>query len=262
MMSQPVQPEGLNRVISIVVTACRKAFREGLVCVILKGSAVKGDFIPGYSDLDFHVFLKPEAMGGEKSPNLDDAITFQRLMGTINPQDFGASQFQVFFLNAEKYPKEWLPPTAGTYKVVWGTTPPTLQTLDDATYVRYARQFLESIDTDKQNLIGRFIDKPNSRAPAIVRLLGTILKGHLYSVSMLLLSQSKTALRLKLDSIIPLVEEGIGSAGHISRFFAHVSNWSRIQETPELARNAFREGIAALEEISTWIHQKRASRAS
>jgi predicted nucleotidyltransferase len=121
MTSHLDQPEGLNRAISIVVTACRKAFREGLVCVILKGSAVKGDFIKGYSDLDFHVFLKPEAMDGEKSPNLEDTITFKRLMGTINPQDFNASQFQVFFLNAEKYPKDWLPPTSGTYKIVWGT---------------------------------------------------------------------------------------------------------------------------------------------
>jgi predicted nucleotidyltransferase len=256
MTSHPDRLDYLKRAIFIVVKACRKAFKEELVCVILKGSAVKGDFIPGYSDLDFHVFLKPEAIDGEKSPNLDDAITFQRLMGTINPQDFGASQFQVFFLNAEKYPKEWLPPTAGTYKIVWGRTPPALQTLDDATYVRYARQFLGNVDADKQNLIGRFIDKPNSRAPAIVRLLGTTLKGHLYSVSMLLLSQPKTALRMKLGSIIPLVEESIGSIGHISRFFAHVSDWSRIQETPELARDAFREGIAALEEISTWIHQK------
>jgi hypothetical protein len=73
---------------------------------------------------------------------------------------------------------------------------------------------------------------------------------------MLLLTQPKTALRMKLDSIIPLVGEGIGSIGHISRFFEYVSNWPRIQESPELARDAFREGISAIEEISTWIHQK------
>lgn len=89
------QPEVLNRAISLVVSACRTVYRDSLVCVTLKGSTVKGDFIQNYSDFDFHVFIKPEAMDGEKTPKIESAIKFQKLIGNTNPQDFGASQFQI-----------------------------------------------------------------------------------------------------------------------------------------------------------------------
>ncbi len=252
MKFNPPKAEVLNRAVSLVVSACKTAFMDTLECVTLKGSAVKGDYIRGYSDFDFHVFLKPEAMEGERSPKVEGAIKFQKAIGDINPQDFGASQFQIYFINSEKYPQDWLPPTEGTYKILWGRLPPNLKKMDDSTYLRYARQFLSSVESDKQKLIERFVDKPNNGVAGVVRLLGATVKGHIYSVSMLLTSKPKTVLRLKVDELTPIVEEGIESKGHISKFFEYISNWSLIQENCEYAREAFREGIEALKEINSW----------
>ncbi len=252
MKFDPPKAELLNHAITLVVSACKTAFKDNLECIILKGSAAKGDFIQGYSDFDFHVFLKPEAMDGEKSPNVEGAIKFQNAIGKVNPQDFGASQFQIYFVNSQEYPSEWLPPTEGTYKVLWGHFPSNIKKLDDSTYLSYARKFLASTESDKQKLIERFIDKPDNRVPSIIRLLGATVKGHIYSVSMLLTSKPKDVLNLKLDELIPIVEEGIGSKGHISKFFKQIINWIIIQENWEYAREAFREGITALEEIHCW----------
>jgi len=256
MKFNPPKAEVLNRAASLVVSACKAAFTDSLECVTLKGSAVKGDFIQDYSDFDFHVFLKPEATEGETSPKVEGAIKFQKAIGDINPQDFGASQFQIYFINSKKYPQNWVPPVEGTYKILWGKLPFNVKELDDSTYLSYSRQFLSSVESDKQKLIERFVDKPNSGVPAVVRLLGATVKGHMYSVSMLLTSKPKTVLKLKLDELISIVEEGIGSKGHISKFFEHISNWSLIQEDCECAREAFREGVEALEEIDNWS-QKR-----
>jgi len=252
MKYSPPKAEVLDSAVSMVVSACRTVFMDSLECVILKGSAVKGDFVQGYSDFDFHVFLKPEAMDGETSPEVEGAIEFQKAIGNFNPKDFGASQFQIYFINSEKYPQDWLPPTEGTCKILWGKMPSNLRKIDDSTYLRYARQFLSSVESDKQKLIERFVDKPNSGVPSVVRLLGATVKGHIYSVSMLLASKPKTVLRMKLDELIPVVEAGIGSKGNISKFFEYISNWSLMQENCEYAREAFRVGIEALEEISGW----------
>ena len=246
--------ETLNRAVGLVVSASKTAFADSLECVTLKGSAVKGDFIRGYSDFDFHVFLKPEAMDSERVPKVEGAIRFQKAFGDVDPEDFDASQFQIYFINSERYPPDWVPPVEGTYKVYWGILPSAAKEMDDSTYLRFAEQSLSSVGYSRQKIVERFVDKPNTRAPAIVRLLGATVKGYLYSVSVLLTSKPNTVLTLKLDEIIPLVEEGIGSRGHFATFFEYVSNWNLVQQNYDYAREAFREGTKALDEIACWLN--------
>jgi hypothetical protein len=224
------------------------------VCVTLKGSAVKGDFIQGYSDFDFHVFLRPEVMDGEKNPKIADAIRFQEAFGDVNPEDFGASQFQIYFINSEKYPQDWVLPIEGTYRICWGDLPSAAEELDDSTYLQHAKRFLSNVEHDKQSLVNRFVDKPNSRVPTYVRLLGAMVKGHMYSVAILATSKPKFILRLRLDKLVPIVEKETKSRC-FSVFFEHVSKWSLIREDHEYAREAFREGIEALDEIYCWFRE-------
>jgi predicted nucleotidyltransferase len=252
MKFSPPGAEILNRAVDLVVSACRTAFMDSLVCVILKGSSVRGDFIQGYSDLDFNVFLKPGVMDGEKSPKVDGAIRFQRALGDIDPEDFGASQFQIYFIDSEKYPHDWVSPLEGTYRIFWGNLPSVARQMEDSVYLSYAKQFLSDVEYTRKKIVERFIDKPNYRLPPIVRLLGASLKGYMYSVSVLLTSKPKIVLRLKVDKLLPIVEEGIGSKGHFSKFFSYVVNWSLIKKNYENAREAFREGTKALDEISCW----------
>ncbi len=253
MRFDPPRPEVLNHAVSLVVSASKKAFADGLECVTLKGSAMKGDFIRGYSDFDFHVFLKPEAMDSEKVPKVEGAIQFQKAFGDVNPEDFEASQFQIYFINSKKYPTDWVPPVEGTYKIFWGILPSAAREKDDSTYLSFAKQSLSSVGYSREKIVERFVDKPNTRVPAIVRLLGATLKGHMYSVSILLTEKPKAVLRLKLDKMIPLVEEGVGSKGYFSAFFEHVLNWDLIQQNYDYARESFREGTKALDEIACWL---------
>jgi hypothetical protein len=253
MKYNPPRAEVLNQAISTVVSACNAVFEDKLECIILKGSAVKGDFIQGYSDFDFHVFLNSAVMDGERSPEVGGAVAFQKRIGEIHPRDFGASQFQIFFLNARTYPEDWIPPIGGTYKVLWGKTPSCLQEVDDSAYLQNARQAVSNIQQDKRRLIERFVDKPNSRIPTFVRLLGQYLKGHIYSSSILLTSQPNAVLNMKLDELLSVVEHGIGSKGRVSKFYEYISNWPTVQEKCGYAREAFKAGIEALDEIGAWV---------
>ena len=74
----------------------------------------------------------------------------------------------------------------------------------------------------------------------------------MYSICVMLTKKPKDAFRLDLNEMIALVEEGIGSAGHFLAFFEYVSDWQKIREDPEYVREAFKEGIQALDEIVWW----------
>lgn len=262
MKYNPPRPEVLKKAISSVVTACTAVFEEELECIMLKGSAIKGDFIQGYSDFDFHVFLNSAAMDGERSPEAGRAVAFQKLIGEINPRDFGASQFQIFFLSARTYPPDWIPSSEGTYQILWGRTPACLQEVDDAAYVQHARRSVSNVERDKRRLIERFVDKPNSRIPTYVRLVGQYLKGHIYSMAILLTGKPNVALNMKLDELLSVVEDGMGSQGRLTTFYEYISNWATIQEQRGYAREAFMAGIDALEEMTRWVDETEAERMS
>ena len=244
--------EILNNAVNLVVSASKTAFKDSLVCVTLKGSAVRGDFIQGYSDFDFHVFLKHKAMDDERVPKVEGALQFQKTFGDIDPEEFGVSQFQIYFIDSGNYPHDWVPPVEGTYRICWGNLPSTGKEMDDSMYLKYAKRFLLDVEFSRKKLVGRFVDKPNNKVPSVVRLLGATLKGYMYSVSILLTSKPKIVLKLTLDKLLPVVEDGIGSKGHFSRFFEYIFNWTLIKQDYEYAREAFREGIRALDELYYW----------
>ena len=254
MKFEPLEAEVLDRAEDLVVSACRAVFGSSLLCVTLKGSAVKGDFIPSYSDFDFHVFLKPDVTDGESAPKAECAIRFQRAFGHVAPEDFEVSQFQIYFINSEKYPEDWSPPVEGTYRILWGSLPETAKELDDAAYIRSAEQHLSlsRIEYSRRSNVARFVDKPDARIAYNVRLVGATLKNFMYSVLVLLTKKPEVAFGLELDKMIALVGEGIGSESHLAAFFEYISDWTRIQQDPEYAREAFREGIQALDEIASW----------
>lgn len=256
MKFKPPSKEIIIKAANLVISACKKSFDGSLECVTIKGSAVKGDFIPGYSDFDFHVFLSPEVMDSERVPKTDYALKFQKSFGHVQPEDFEVSQFQIYFINSQHYPDDWVQPVKGTYKIVWGKLPKAATEADDQIYIQQAKEYLKIIEDSRRTIVGRFVDKPDKGVSGVDRLLGATLKGHMYSVLILLTNNPKDSLRLLLDEMIVQVEKGINSKGHFTAFFEQISDWTKIQQNSDKARKAFEEGIAALEEINRWYNHR------
>ena len=257
MIYDPPSEKIVEEVAGLVLSACRKAFGDSLVCITLKGSAVKGDFIPYYSDFDFHIFLKPKVMDNARIPKAEYALEFQRAFGGVNPQDFRASQFQIYFINSEAYPEDWLPPIEGTYVIFYGSVPLSAGEAEEQKYLQLASNHLATVEESRKTIVGRFVDKPNSAIPNLIRLLGSTLKGYIYSVSALTLPNPKQGFKLGLDEIIEIVEKEVKSGGHISGFFQLVSDWGRIQTDSDSARQALKEGIEAMREINHWYKNRK-----
>jgi predicted nucleotidyltransferase len=261
LIYDPPSEEIIEEAAGLVLSACRKAFGDNLVCITLKGSAVKGDFIAGYSDFDFHIFLKPEVMDDARVPKAECAIEFQRAFGSVNPQDFHVSQFQIYFIDSEAYPEDWLPPVEGTYMVFYGCVPAAAGEAEEHEYLRLSLDYLASVEESRKTIVGRFVDKPNGAIPSLVRLSGTTLKGYMYSVSALALPDPKQGFRLGLDEMIEIVEREVKSGGHIGGFFQLVSDWGKIQADIESARQAFKEGDEAMKEIDHWYENRKREEA-
>ena len=250
----PPSQKLIDEASDLVVSACKKAFGGSLECVTLKGSAVKGDFIPGYSDFDFHVFLNSKVMESERIPKINYALRFQKAFGHVNPKNYGVSQFQIYFIDSQRYPADWTPSVEGTFKVVWGKMPFATKEADNQGYIRQANESLKTVWDTRRNLVGRFVDKPDTQISSFVRLLGTFLKGYMYSVLVLLADNPKVGLRLPLDKMVVQVEKGINSKGHFTIFFDKIFDWTTIQQNSDKARETLKEGIKALEEIAHWYN--------
>lgn len=56
--TSPMAPELVNDLSAQMLDIAQDVFRGDLTAMIVKGSAIKGDFIPHYSDFDVHIFAR------------------------------------------------------------------------------------------------------------------------------------------------------------------------------------------------------------
>ena len=102
----------LERLTDGFVEACRDIFgEENIQGIILHGSAVKGGVIPGYSDIDFMVFLTPDAL--DERGKLPDQVAFamQERIGPMPWREAGFGYPQAYFYDVSTLPEWWTGPT-------------------------------------------------------------------------------------------------------------------------------------------------------
>ncbi|MEE9600712.1 MAG: hypothetical protein V3W22_03285 [Thermoplasmata archaeon] len=230
--------------------AALQAFEGGVSSIILKGSALTEDFIPGFSDLDVHVYVSSRYMRSERVPQLEQAIRFQRGIGDLRPERHGVSSFQIYFIDASKYPEDWSRPLPGTYRVVYGGS------IDDSAsteeHMERAHENLREYEGYIDSLIGRFVDKPDSALSGMVRLVGIFLKGAILSAATVAHRDPEISKRMSLqDLIASLGEKGLDLTT-ATRFFSEVREWDSHLDNPERCRETFGVGIEALDVIKEW----------
>lgn len=238
--------QGRSRVEKHLLAAVQGTFADKAQAILLKGSLHKGDFIPYFSDLDIHVFIQSSAMQGPMTPKLSYCLEFQERFGDLDPEKFGVSQFQVYFLDADNYPTSWTPPLPGTYGVIWGKYEPSVPSW--GFMVDRAHSLLQDIPGQIDSLMHRFIDKPNDRIADLVRLLGVYLKPAAYEVAILLgydpIKIWTKPLPMAIKLVEPVLEDNSWSV-----FYQGVQPWQEVREDPVLLRKLFAVGVSGLERL-------------
>ena len=249
-------PRELSEAVDDILHACRAAFGSHLKCVILKGSALKGDFVRNYSDLDLHAFVDPETLVSDRAPQIDYALRFQEAIGSLDPRSVGVSQFQIYFVRSDRPAAGWTPSVPGSYEVVYGEIPPALTSWKDFDFRTHVRSALAKVGEDKRLLIERIIDKPNKALPSFVRLAGTYVKNHAYSAALLASEDPEWTFSLPREQLAKYLNGVDRSLAAIGQFFAVITDWAEIERNPKAARGAFRKAIKALDAIEAWAQSQ------
>lgn len=248
---------GQEEVIQHLRQSLSASFGSLAKSVLLKGSLHKGDFIPYFSDMDIHVFVASEAMLAPLVPRLSYSLAFQEHFGTLEPECYGVSQFQVYFIDAENYPQEWTPPLPGTYQTLLGS-PPQLALPTKEQMQQRAADFLDDIPRQAGKLIGRFVDKPDRGVAPVVRLLATMLKPAAYQIAILCGQDPFRVWCRPLREILEVVEPRVGVRGW-SDFYNGVQDWPAVRCRGGQLRKLFTLGIQTLEQAYGW-HSNRVAR--
>ncbi|MEX1254239.1 MAG: nucleotidyltransferase domain-containing protein [Dehalococcoidia bacterium] len=241
----------VDALVARFVRACLEVFGEqGVEGIVLHGSVVKGGSIEGFSDVDFMVFLTPDAFDPEGNLPDDMAFAMQERIGPLPWREAGILYPQAYFYDARRLPDWWSGPAAGSFRVLLGRLPdeaaPTAERLR-ASAARYLRDELSKrITSSVQN----FADGDDASLSRRVRLLGTDVTPAVFS---LVTPASDDPLELwalhKFEALARLEALYPGNDGPAlgRRFYEQVGAlYGHEPFDAELARQAFRTGVAFL----------------
>lgn len=217
--------------------------------IILHGSAVKGGGIPGYSDIDFMVFLVPDCFDSNGDLPDDAAFAIQERIGPLPWREAGFLYPQAYFYDSRRLPDWWTGPVPGAFRVLWGHLPAEAQPTADGLRKSSRRFLREVLPQYISRDLGGFIDAPDDTLPRRVRLLGTsvaptifALLGHDAEDVMRVWAQPKNEALQRLEERYPS-EEGPRLA---RRFYREVARLYAGEFDADLERQAFRVGITFL----------------
>jgi hypothetical protein len=225
-------------------------FGDAMTGMIVKGSAIKGDFIPYFSDFDVHIFTDSRIMRGPLVPDISVAIPFQEKFSAIDVEAWQVSQIQVMIIAADNPPEKWSPPLPGSYRVLAGSIPPIYQHIDPDQFRTSAAQNLRGNGRWVDTLLGRIVDKPDQQLADSVRLAGTIMKAGLYEAAVVLGDDPITVWNSSLQEILQTVEPRVFDDQPASRYYRQAWNWRDVRSDGPSLRAMLSDALTALDRLS------------
>ena len=115
----PIVPEAQS-IVHAATLVYLQYLSQWCIGMAIHGSALKGGYIPGCSDIDFQIYLKPEAFHDNGDLPLDLAIALHRDLAKIDPTPF--QYIQGYALSSQKR-TEVTGLIPGAYHIITGTLP-------------------------------------------------------------------------------------------------------------------------------------------
>ena len=176
--------EELEPLLASFVRGCLDVFGEERVeGIILHGSALKGGAIPGFSDIDFMVFLSPDCF--DKQGALPDELAFaiQERIGPLPWREAGFLYPQAYFHDVRRLPSWWTGPIPGAHRVLWGRLPPEAAPTAERLCASSVRFLKEGLPRDIASSVHNFADGGDASLPRRVRSLGSTITPTVFALA-------------------------------------------------------------------------------
>ena len=248
----PLVPEA-RQVVAAVAQVYWRHTQPWLVGLLVHGSALKGGFIPGGSDIDFHLYLDDAAFDARHSPPFEMAAAVQRDLAQIAIAPFHSIQC---FVRPTGYTlpgqEDWVPPIPGAYHVVLGRLPIAPATPGQVRAA--ARRSLETLDPVPFYIGRNLFDYAPGRLARFVRLLATAVWPTLYHVLVCQAADPLAPWRLPKTEAIALLPEDEALSAEIREFHARLRAYYQAGQPDAAGLAVLEQGVRFLRMAQAWYH--------
>jgi len=221
--------------------------RPWFVGLIAHGSAFKGGFIPGCSDIDLQLYLDQAAFseGGQLPIALSLAI--HRDLSLIDPAPF---QYIQCYALTTRLPDGYVGPIPGAYHLVAGRLPVVEATAEQLH--SSARTALAKLSAPPPYIARTLLEHGGGKLERSVRLLCTDVWPILYQVLALRQDDPIRVWGMPKDRAIESLPVGSALGQAIRAFYAALRAYYPAQESIEEALATIVSGVAFLEAARQW----------
>jgi hypothetical protein len=230
-----------------VATVYLKHTAPWFVGLIVHGSAVKGGFIHGCSDIDFQLYLEDLAFTWYGQLDLELGFSIRRDLEKINPGPF--RYVQCYAWTSEQR-EGFVGPIPGAYHLIAGRLPVAEAT--DQQLIESARKALAELDSAPTFIMGKLLGHGGVRLARSIRLLCTKVWPVLYQV---LTIQQDDAVRvwcLTKEQAIERLPKNTVLSETIQGFYQAVQIYYPAEDSLEGAFSIIESGVAFLEAAKFW----------
>ncbi len=219
--------------------------------VILHGSALKGGYIPGCSDIDFRLYVEPEAFDGHSNLPLDLMISLHRDLAKIDPAPFQYIQGYAFPIEKKSEMVGLIP---GAYHILVGTLPVPEATED---LQISAKKALEGLNVSNVFHPQTLLDHGSWRLAQQIRWLCTNIWPMLYQVLTIQQGKGIEIWRLPKPEAMKLLPSESAMAQTLQSFYLAIRAYYSDETSIEDGLRAIQSGLAFLEVVSAWWTENR-----
>ncbi len=237
--------------VAAVIHSHTKGWFAGL---IVFGSAVKGGFIAGCSDIDFQLFLDAAAFDADGCLPLTLGLGIHRDLAMIDPRPF--RYIQCTPTPVQQAADDNHGPVPGTYRVVRGRLPVAEASAEQL--VASASQALAALEPSPDFLRKGLLDHGDGRLERDVRLLCTKVWPVLFQVLTIHSNDPISAWQLPKDRACDALPEDLGLRRQMREFYASVlMHYREERPGPDTALDLIEKGVACLTSAKRWWEQKK-----
>lgn len=222
-----------------------------LLGIVLHGSAYKGGYIPGSSDVDFKLYLRDDAFVDEEALSLPLALAIQRDLLPIDCTPFRAIQSYAL---PPRNLQRFTAPVPGSYLVLYGELPVAEATADEV--LTSDRQRLTNLQPVPARLSAALIDHGERRLSREARLICTDVWPTLIAMISVMSNDPFRAWNMNKLKAVELLPANTSTGAAIREFYAAALAYYPAEANSEDGLRLIELGVAFLQAVKDWWAQQ------
>ncbi|MBA2875262.1 hypothetical protein [Thermaerobacillus caldiproteolyticus] len=222
-----------------------KHTEKDFIGLIVHGSAMKGGFISGSSDIDFQLYLKESAFDENGRLPLELSLAIHRDLAKINPYPFSYIQCRAL---SSKLPDGYVGPIPGAYHLVAGRLP-----VNEATNEQLKQSAINALRnlTPVPKYLNNLLDHGKERLSRMIRLLCTQVSPVVYQVLSIEQEDAVKVWQMPKNEAIKLLPDEEMKA-YAERFYEHAKRYYSNETSIEDALKLIENGVAFFKSVQLW----------